>query len=92
MALLIIELVESFAIRHPQHTHRLRVSVDSLCSTSHPRHELHLLLLPFLMISLRKRLPVRRSLAGQTLTWEERVWSNSHQAFVLHTAAGHLMK
>ena len=25
------------------------------------------------------------SLAGQTLTQEERVWSNSHQAFVLHT-------
>ena len=25
------------------------------------------------------------SLAGQTLTREERVWSNSHQAFVLHT-------
>ena len=25
------------------------------------------------------------SLAGQTLIWEERVWSNSHQAFVLHT-------
>ena len=24
------------------------------------------------------------SLAGQTLTWKERVWSNSHQAFVLH--------
>ena len=23
-----------------------------------------------------------QSLAGQTLTWEERVWSNSHQAFV----------
>ena len=27
----------------------------------------------------------RVSLAGQTLTWEERVWSNSHQAFVWHT-------
>ena len=25
------------------------------------------------------------SLAGQTLTQEERVWSNSHQAFILHT-------
>ena len=25
------------------------------------------------------------SLAGQTLTREERVWSNSHQAFILHT-------
>ena len=25
------------------------------------------------------------SLAGQTLTRKERVWSNSHQAFVLHT-------
>ena len=25
------------------------------------------------------------SLAGQTLTQEERIWSNSHQAFVLHS-------
>ena len=25
------------------------------------------------------------SLAGQTLTWGERVWSNSHHAFVLHS-------
>ena len=27
----------------------------------------------------------RLSLAGQTLTQGERVWSNSHQVFVLHT-------
>ena len=25
------------------------------------------------------------NLTGQTLTWEEKVWSNSHQALVLHT-------
>ena len=38
MALLLIELVESFAIaiRHLQRTHRLQLSVDSLLFTSHP--------------------------------------------------------
>ena len=33
------------------------------------------------------------SLAGQTLTQEERVWSNSHQAFcIAYSAAERLMK
>ena len=45
MALLLIELVESFAIAicYPRHAHRLLVSVDSLLSTLHPWH-LHLTL------------------------------------------------
>ena len=53
MALLLIELVESFAIaiRHPRRTHRLLVSVDMLLSTLHSWH-LHLTL-----ANLRKRLP-----------------------------------
>jgi len=40
--------------------------------------------LPFLM-TYPQNITVRLSLAGQTLTRKERVWSNSHQAFVLHT-------
>ena len=36
---IVLLLVESFAIRHPRHaSSRLRVSVDSLLSTSHPLH------------------------------------------------------
>ena len=38
MALLLVELVESFAIRHPRHTYRLRLSVASLLFTSHSCH------------------------------------------------------